>query len=158
MISIEEKRIRKVVSSKRGFYTGGLFIVVINMLAAFLVPFGILKLLKHHSLIYHIINIYLLYSCIAAKCLRDEGIKIYRAIWISLEEARHKLSFIVGRDTKKLEENEIIRATIETVAENTSDGVIAPLLFAMIDGSNSYFGEIMIKPKIGDPIKIVAYD
>src|SRR5699024_10252683 len=51
-----------------------------------------------------------------------------------IEEARKKLSNIVGRDTKNLTEEEIIRATVETVAENTSDGVIAPLLYIMLFG------------------------
>lgn len=135
LISTEEKHIRKIVSSNRGLYIGGLFVVIINMLFAFFIPFAVLKLLKPYSILYHIVNIYLLYSCIAAKCLRDEGIKIYKALEVSIEEARYKLSFIVGRDTKELNESEIIRATVETVAENTSDGVIAPLLFAMVLGA-----------------------
>ena len=46
-----------------------------------------------------------------------------------IEEGRHRLSYIVGRDTTQLEEEEIIKATVETVAENTSDGVIAPLFY-----------------------------
>ncbi len=52
-----------------------------------------------------------------------------------MEEARLKLSYIVGRETKDLIENEIIRADVETVAENASDGIIAPLFYAMIGGA-----------------------
>ena len=88
-----------------------------------------------YRIIYHCVNIYFLYACLAARCLRDEAIKIYKALENGLEEARYKLSFIVGRDTKSLSKGEIIRAVVETVAENSSDGVIAPLIFAIIGGA-----------------------
>ncbi|MBU8907183.1 adenosylcobinamide-phosphate synthase CbiB [Desertibacillus haloalkaliphilus] len=52
-----------------------------------------------------------------------------------LSEARVKLSYIVGRDTDSLGEGEIVRGTVETVAENTSDGITAPLFFALIGGA-----------------------
>ncbi len=60
--------------------------------------------------------------------------KVYEALELGIEEARNRLSYIVGRETQSLNEDEIIRATVETVAENTSDGVIAPLLFIFIFG------------------------
>ncbi|HBM81716.1 MAG TPA: cobalamin biosynthesis protein CobD [Clostridiaceae bacterium] len=105
------------------------------MAVSFLVPFYILKLLKGYFLFYHIINTYFLYTCIAAGCLQREAMKIYRSLSKSIDEARYKLSFIVGRETNDLDEKEIIRAAVETVAENTSDGVIAPMLYAMIGGA-----------------------
>ncbi|QGG46892.1 adenosylcobinamide-phosphate synthase CbiB [Heliorestis convoluta] len=52
----------------------------------------------------------------------------------NLAEARRKLSYIVGRDTEQLDESEIVRATIETVAENTVDGITSPLFYAFILG------------------------
>jgi adenosylcobinamide-phosphate synthase len=134
MISFEERLARRIFKSDRGLLIGGMFIVLINITAAFLIPYLMLRALKPYRVPYHIFNIYLLYTCIAARCLHEEGIRIYKALMTSLEEARHKLSFIVGRETGNLDENEIIRATVETVAENTSDGVIAPLIFAMIGG------------------------
>lgn len=135
IISIEEVQVRKLFRGNNGLRLGGFFIVAINMFLAFFIPFAILMLAQKSEIIYHILNIYFLYSCLAARCLRDEAVKIYRALGIGIEEARYKLSFIVGRDTKDLSEGEITRATVETVAENTSDGVIAPLLFAMIGGA-----------------------
>ena len=51
-----------------------------------------------------------------------------------LQEARRKVGWIVGRDTTELDESEITRATIETVAENTVDGIISPLLFFAVFG------------------------
>lgn len=52
-----------------------------------------------------------------------------------IEKARHQLSYIVGRDTASLDETSIVRAVIETVAENMSDGIIAPILFAGLGGA-----------------------
>lgn len=52
-----------------------------------------------------------------------------------MEEARVKLSYIVGRDTERLDEPGIVRAAVETVAENTSDGITAPLFWALIGGA-----------------------
>jgi adenosylcobinamide-phosphate synthase len=72
---------------------------------------------------------------LAAKSLKDESMKVYHAIeGGTLEDARKAVSMIVGRDTDRLDEKGIVRATVETVAENTSDGVIAPLIFTFIGG------------------------
>ena len=72
----------------------------------------------------------LLYFCISSKGLKVEGLKVIKVLESGdIEGARKQLSYIVGRDTKVLDEEGIIRAVIETVAENTSDGIIAPLLF-----------------------------
>lgn len=141
IIKGQERLVRRIFSSKRGLNFGGLVIVGLNMSLAFFIPFYILIIVKGYSnssgngILFHLLNIYMMYSAIAARCLRDEGVKIYKALNIGIDEARVKLSYIVGRDTKDLEESEVIRATIETIAENTSDGVIAPLLFAMIGGA-----------------------
>lgn len=72
----------------------------------------------------------------AARCLRDESMKVYRAIKKdNTEEARKAVSMIVGRDTARLDRDGIIRAAVETVAENASDGVTAPLFFMAIGGA-----------------------
>ena len=135
LIACEEEIARKVSKSDSLLKTCGAIIVLINLAISFFVPFYILRLLNGYSLFYHIVNTYFLYTCVAAGCLQREGMKIYRALSEGLDEARYKLSFIVGRETKNLDEREIIRATVETVAENTSDGVIAPMIYAMIGGA-----------------------
>ncbi len=89
----------------------------------------------------------LTYYILAAGSLRDESMKVYEKLQPlpagtndprycseDLNDARRALSMIVGRDTATLDREGIIRATIETVAENTSDGVIAPLLYTVIGG------------------------
>lgn len=78
----------------------------------------------------------LLYFCISSKGLKVEGLKVIKVLESgNIEGARKQLSYIVGRDTKVLDEEGIIRAVIETVAENTSDGIIAPLLFGALGGA-----------------------
>jgi adenosylcobinamide-phosphate synthase len=133
IISYEEKKARKVFN--KNLKTGGFLIVIINIIIGFFIPFFILYLLKPYKILYHIVNIYFIYTCIAARCLHDEAIKVYKALCNSIEDARYRLSFIVGRETGKLSEPEIIRADVETVAENTSDGVIAPLFYIMLFGT-----------------------
>lgn len=135
LISREEKIIRRKVNSPVGLRICGLVVVALNLSMGFFVPFYILKISHNLPILHRLINIYLIYSSVAGRCLSDEAKKIYDALNISLKEARYRLSFIVGRDTVNLSEQEILRATVETVAENTSDGVIAPLFFIMIFGT-----------------------
>lgn len=78
----------------------------------------------------------LLYFCISFKGLKVEGLKVIKVLESGdIEGARKQLSYIVGRDTEALDEEGIIRAVIETVAENTSDGIIAPILFGALGGA-----------------------
>ncbi len=75
------------------------------------------------------------YQMLAAKCLKDESMKVYRKLCSgTIEEARTAVSMIVGRDTKALDAAGVARAAVETVAENTSDGVIAPMLYLAAGG------------------------
>ena len=78
---------------------------------------------------------FLSWTCLAARSLHRESRLVADALERGdLVEARRYLSNIVGRDTAELDEPEIWRATVETVAENTSDGVIAPLFYLMLGG------------------------
>lgn len=72
---------------------------------------------------------------LAGRSLRDESMLVYRDIKAGdTEKARYHVSMIVGRDTDKLDETGIIKAAVETVAENASDGVIAPLFYLILGG------------------------
>ena len=76
----------------------------------------------------------------AWRSLREESMKVYKAFSNGdVEGARHAVSMIVGRDTKELSEEGITKAAVETVAENTSDGIIAPLLFMALFGGVGVF-------------------
>lgn len=75
------------------------------------------------------------YQILATKCLKVESMKVYRSLkQEGLEAARKAVSMIVGRDTTVLDETGVAKAAIETVAENTSDGVIAPMLYTALGG------------------------
>ena len=135
LIAFEEKLVRRFAGNNNALRVGGGLLALTNILLAFALPAVLLWLLRPYSVLFHALNIYLLYTCLAARCLRDEALKIYQALGQGIDEARKRLAYIVGRDTAHLDEDEIIRATVETVAENASDGVIAPLLFAMLGGA-----------------------
>ena len=78
----------------------------------------------------------LIFFALAEKSLERESYAVYRTLNTEgLSGARHALSRIVGRDTASLSEEGVIKAAVETVAENTSDGVIAPMLFAFVGGA-----------------------
>lgn len=82
------------------------------------------------------LDVLLSYQLLAAKALRDESMKVYAELrGGDIERSRHAVSMIVGRDTQALDETGIIKATVETVAENASDGVIAPLIFLALGGT-----------------------
>ncbi len=82
-----------------------------------------------------IVAIILSYTCLAARSLHKESSRVASALMDGdLHAARHYLSHIVGRDTGQLDEPDIWRALVETVAENTSDGIIAPLFWLTIGG------------------------
>lgn len=75
------------------------------------------------------------YQILATKCLKVESMKVYEALKKDdLEGARYAVSMIVGRDTQVLDATGVAKAAVETVAENTSDGVIAPLIYLAIGG------------------------
>ena len=75
------------------------------------------------------------YQSVAARCLRDEAENVRRAVSSSVGEGRAAVSRIVGRDTASLDKSGVVRACVETVAENTTDGVFAPLLFYAAGGA-----------------------
>src|SRR5699024_10268524 len=76
------------------------------------------------------------WQILATKSLRDESMKVFRALESGdLAASRRAVSMIVGRDTQRLDEAGVARAAVETVAENTSDGVVAPLVFLAIGGA-----------------------
>ena len=80
------------------------------------------------------------WQILAAKSLRDESMKVYAALKTApLPDAQKAVSMIVGRDTERLDEPGVARAAVETVAENTSDGVIAPLFYLALGGAGLGF-------------------
>ncbi len=81
------------------------------------------------------------WQLLAVKSLKTESDKVYRALTQEgLSGGRRAVSMIVGRDTGALTEEGVVRAAVETIAENTSDGVVAPLFYLMLGGAVLGFG------------------
>ncbi len=136
LIRFTEKQIRKKARSSRMLKIGGGLLWLVTAGTTFLVVYFMTKLSKVHPALYIVVNSTLIYTTLATKCLKDEAVKIYKTLCSgSLEDSRKQLSYIVGRDTNNLTSKEITRATVETVAENTVDGIIAPLFYAFIGGA-----------------------
>ena len=88
-----------------------------------------------HFMIGILIEAFIIYTTIAARSLAEAAINVARPLDLEdMETARKEVGMIVGRDTDRLTKQEIARAAVETVAENTSDGVTAPLFFAFAGG------------------------
>lgn len=136
LINIVENQIRKFVSSDKGLKVAGFFLWFIVVGITLFSTYIVLQLFKFNKIAYFIVNTILIYTTLATKCLKDESTKIYKVLKTGdLEKSRNQLSYIVGRDTTNLSEKEIVRATVETVAENTVDGIIAPLFYGFIGGA-----------------------
>jgi adenosylcobinamide-phosphate synthase len=90
-----------------------------------------------HPILGCALEAWLTFRLLATKSLRDASMNVYRALTeedSTLENARYAVSMIVGRDTAVLDEIGVTKAAVETVAENTSDGIIAPMLYTAIGG------------------------
>ncbi|MFH0771550.1 MAG: adenosylcobinamide-phosphate synthase CbiB [Candidatus Omnitrophota bacterium] len=116
--------------------SGVLFLFII-VFSVFFVTFCIVKIAESVNLYLGMaISAIFIYTSLSVKDLRLESMKVFEKLRVDdLPSTRQKLSLIVGRDTASLDRREIIRATIETVAESVVDGIISPLFFAFAGGA-----------------------
>ncbi len=137
-ISLMEKVLRRAFpKSEKGELAGGAVLAAAVPAAAFGVSFMILRLCEAVSpVLKFAVETFFCYQIFAAKSLKDESMRVYRYVEAGdIENSRKYLSWIVGRDTKELNFEKIDKAVVETVAENTSDGVVAPLIFMAVGGA-----------------------
>ena len=134
-ISWGERQLRKVCGSH--LMAAGGVLWVMTALMAFLIPFALLALAGWlHPALRFLLETFWCFQILAARSLSSESRKVYEKLKESdLPGARRAVSMIVGRDTEKLTEEGVTKAAVETVAENTSDGVTAPLIYMMIGGA-----------------------
>ena len=133
LIAWLDKRLNQGRNRKRK----GIMMLILVLLAVF-VPVLFVSWVAYqiHPLVGIIVEGILMATSIAHKSLKDAALEVYDPLQKEdYQEARLKLSYIVGRDTEQLGESEIVRGTVETVAENTSDGVTAPMFWAWIGGA-----------------------
>ncbi len=128
---------KKFPPTAQGERKAGLLLAIALPVASFLAYFIILWLSGLiHPILRLAVESWMCYQLLAARSLRDESMKVYAALRShNISGARSALSMIVGRDTAALNADGIARAAAETVAENLSDGVIAPLCFMALGGA-----------------------
>ena len=128
---------RRLPKTKGGEIAAGACIWVLTVLISAWLPAALLYGAQKLSVWLRLaLESVMCWQILATKSLRDESMKVFSALrGGTLNEARQAVSMIVGRDTAQLDEKGVARAAVETVAENTSDGVIAPLLFLALGGA-----------------------
>ena len=136
-ISGLEKALRpRFPDTPQGRRSSGRVMVILVLFIFTAAPLVILLLCQRISPFLRLaVETVMCYQLLAARSLRDESMKVYDALCQDdLPLAREKVSMIVGRDTQKLSREQVAKAAVETVAENTSDGVVAPLFYMAIGG------------------------
>ena len=130
MITFLEKRLYE----KKGSFIGGAILNMLVIASTFLAMYFLVKLTKINK-VFEIIEIYLMYTVFSVKSLAREGKRVYGILKLgNLKVAREKLSYLVSRDTEKMDKLMIIRSTMETISENMVDGVIAPMFYMFVGG------------------------
>ncbi len=136
-ISFFERVLRKrFPKTEKGEFTAGCLMTVFVAVLSGVIPFLILFLCRKVNIwLYFAVCCFMSWQIFAAKCLKDEAMKVHaRLKKRDLEGARAQVGMLVGRNTENLSAAQVAKAAVETVAENTSDGVIAPLFWMIIFG------------------------
>ncbi len=122
--------------TEKGELLGGAALLLIVVSLSTAMPAILLMVTwKIHPWLYYVVASVMSYYLMATKSLKVESMKVYTSLKKGdLQEARYHVSMLVGRDTDILDEEGVTKAAVETVAENTSDGCIAPLFYLMIGG------------------------
>ena len=137
LIAVLEKGIRKVFpKTSKGELAGGTMLVVLVVLICTAVPAALLGLAAWiHPVVYWLLASFWCWQILATKSLKTESMKVYAPLKEGdLPAARRAVAMIVGLDTERLTEEGVAKAAVETVAENTSDGIVAPLIFLALGG------------------------
>ena len=135
-ISYGEKIIRRVASSPRGLKIGGTLLTISIVLGTYMFFLGIIWIaFKVHLYLGIALSIFIMSQTLAINSLYKHALAVARPLLAGdLPAARRELSMIVGRDTANLEEHDVVRGVVETVSENTVDGITAPLFYGFLGG------------------------
>lgn len=136
LITVIQSLVRRYCRSDRALRIGGalLWLAVVGLTWG--LSWAVLNVARHiHPWLGWGIEVWLIFTLLAGRCLADSAREVERPLRAGdLAQSREKLSWIVGRDTSQLQPEQINRAVVETVAENTVDGIIAPLFFLLLGG------------------------
>lgn len=135
LIDFFDRRLRRGNSNPADIGRGTLTVVLVAVTSTVIPALLLCAAWLVHPVVYFVICSIMCWQIPAARQLFREGLKVQHALEKGdVEEARSAVSMIVGRDTDALDDKGICRAAVETIAENTSDGVIAPLAFLFLFG------------------------
>lgn len=135
MISFFEKRLRTGKSEQKDLVAGVLLVILVTGISTVIPLVLLLVCYRIWFWLGFAVETYMCYTILATKSLKTESMKVAKALETEgLEAGRYAVSMIVGRDTKDLTEAGVVKAAVETVAENTSDGILAPMFYMMIGG------------------------
>lgn len=134
MISLGEKILLKEKSGSRYKFFAG---IILNIFVVS-ITYGLTCLIYKSSKtsgVFTLIEIYLMYTVFSVNSLAREGNRVYNILKEGdIEKARKDLSYLVSRDTETMDEKMIIRSTMETISENTVDGIVAPMFYMFLGG------------------------
>ena len=137
LINVVQRAVRRLCHSDRALRIGGgvMWLLVVGL--TYGVAWGVLRLAAWvHPWLEWGVEVWMIFTVLAGRCLARSAEDVARPLRDNnLTESRIKLSWIVGRDTSALQPEQINRAVVETVAENTVDGIIAPLFFLLLGGA-----------------------
>ncbi|HEB4873729.1 TPA: cobalamin biosynthesis protein [Kluyvera ascorbata F0526] len=137
LINAVQRAVRRVCHSDLALRVGGgvMWLAVVGLTYA--IAWGVLHLAASvHPWLGFGVEVWMIFTVLAGRCLAQSAQAVERPLRAGdLAESRIKLSWIVGRDTSQLQPEQINRAVVETVAENTVDGIIAPLFFLLLGGA-----------------------
>ncbi len=133
-----ENILRKIFpKTKAGEQAGGVILVVMVTGMTTAAAIGILAAVQWVGWwLRLVVETMMCYQILATRALKDESMKVYDALKTGdISAGRYAVSMIVGRDTDRLDAEGVTKAAVETVAENTSDGIIAPMLYMLLGGA-----------------------
>ncbi|MGL6065206.1 MAG: adenosylcobinamide-phosphate synthase CbiB [Fusobacteriaceae bacterium] len=126
LIGVLIQNCEKVLYKIKNKKIGGLLLTFVVVVVTFVISYSLVR-------VSIILEIFLIYTTLATRCLGNEGQKVFNILKKGdMEKARKEIGYLVSRDTNQMDENQIIRSTIETISENLVDGVIAPMCFAFL--------------------------
>lgn len=137
VITATEKILRKIFpkNEKSERIAGGILVCIVLIVSTGIPALLLWAAGNIHPIVALVVESIFCYQLLATKSLKDESMKVYDALKKDgIEAGRKAVSMIVGRDTESLSEEGIVKAAVETVAENTSDGIIAPMFYMAIGG------------------------
>ena len=136
MINIGEKSLlgKKYKSDRKYKFFAGMILNITVISLTYGITY-LIRRISENSIIFTVAEIYLMYTIFSINSLAREGNRVYNILKEgNIERARKDLSYLVSRDTETMDEKMIIRSTMETISENTVDGIVAPILYMFLGG------------------------